>query len=608
MTFVIRRISTSAAGREIIRTSEVEGDVVAIGRDPGNDIVLTDLSIAPHHARLTRTGEDGVMVEALTDFPLRVDSARTQSRDIAVARGATIGVGDYRILVSAGETPGTIAIEVREAGEQTEDSDTLARRFSLAASAPGKRAMAWVSVLAVLAVFLAWPILSFYQQADARITDAQYRARATGTTPVAFTADQSWSPGPLSKAHHQLEGDCKACHVGAFVSLQDETCATCHRDAHDHARPDRLLAAMEKPLGFSKVKQDISTAFGRPPGRCVDCHNEHLGPEAMQPVGQAFCADCHGALKDKLPDTKLANAGDFSTQHPQLQPLVMTTPGARPRFTRMSMASRPQEDIGLVFPHDIHVSQTGAVARMQVSQGQGLPECADCHVPDRSGVRFKPVDMETSCQSCHSLAWDSVGGRVRNLPHGDVEGVAQTIRAFSGRGSGFVPGMRRRPGVPEGAGYGPAMFNSASAVRATFQPGGQCYGCHVIQRASNSVGFDVVPVRQPLRYLAHGWFDHSAHKDSACTDCHNAETSASAKDLMLPTLANCQSCHVGEGHPLKTLAGGRKQVESNCSMCHSYHQQVGQPPRDGPDFITRTATRTKSRDMGGRPLEVAWSR
>ena len=497
---------------------------------------------------------------------------------------------------------------MRETGDQSEDSDTLARRFSLANSAPGKRAMAWVSVLAVLAVFLVWPILSYHQQADARITDAQYRERATATTPIGLTADASWSPGPLSKAHHQLEGDCKACHVGAFVSVQDETCATCHKDAHDHAKPDRLLAAMDKPLGFQKVKQDISSAFGRPPGRCVDCHNEHLGPEAVQPVNQAFCADCHADLKSNLPDTKLTNAGDFSTSHPQLQPLVMTTPGAKPRFTRVSMASRPTEDIGLTFPHDIHVSKRGSVARMQMSLGQGLPECADCHVPDPSGVRFKPVNMETSCQSCHSLAWDSAGERVRNLPHGDVEGVAATIRAFSGRGGSFVPGMRRRPGVSEGTGYSPAMFNAGAAVRATFQPGGQCFGCHVIKPAANTVGFDVVPVRQPLRYLAHGWFDHTAHKDSGCTDCHSAETSSSAKDLMLPTLSNCQSCHVGEGHPLKTLTSGKKQVTSNCSMCHSYHQEVGQPPRDGPEQITRTAARGRRPMAGERPLAVAWSR
>lgn len=608
MTFVIRRISTSAAGREIIRTSEVAGDVVAIGRDPANDIVLTDLSIAPQHARLVRTTADLVRVEALTDFPLRVDGSRTQAADIAVARGGTVAMGDYRLLLSAGETPGTVAVEVREAGGEVEDRDALARRFSLAGSAPGKRAMAWVSVLAVLAVFLAWPILSFYQQADARITDAQYRERATATTPIGFTADRSWSPGPLSKAHHQLEGDCKACHVGAFVSVKDETCATCHKDAHDHAAPDRLMAAMEQPLGFRKVKQDIATAFGRPPGRCVDCHNEHLGEQAMQPVNQAFCADCHGDLKSRLPDTRLANAGDFSTSHPQLQPLVMTVPGAQPRFTRASLDRHPQEETGLTFPHDIHVSQTGSVARMQVSLGQGLPECADCHVPDRSGVRFKPVDMETSCQSCHSLAWDSVGGRVRNLPHGDVEGVAATIRAFSGRGGMFVPGMRRRPGMTDGAGYGRAMFNAASAVRATFQPGGQCYGCHLIRPAPTAIGFDVVPVRQPLRYLSEGWFDHAAHKDSDCADCHNAAASSSAKDLMLPGIANCRTCHVGEGHPLKVLASGKRQVASNCSMCHSYHQGQGEPPRDGPDRITRTAALPRRAMAGDRPLELAWTR
>lgn len=610
MTFVIRRISTSAAGREIVRTSEVEGDVVAIGRDPGNDIVLTDLSIAPSHAQLMRTGADSVEVEALTDFPLRVDGRRTRRGAITLTRGGSVGLGDYQISVAAGETPGTISVEVREAGADAEDSDALARRFSLAGSAPGKRAMAWISVLAVLAVFLAWPILSFYQRADARITDPQFQQRAApGTQPVSLTADQSWSPGPLSAAHHQLEGECKACHVGAFVSVQDSTCAACHTDAHDHAKPDRMLAAMEQPLGFKKVKQDISTAFGRPPGRCVDCHNEHLGEQVSQPVNQAFCADCHADLKAKLPDTRLANAGDFTTQHPQLQPLVMTTPGAKPRFTRASLDSHPQEDIGLTFPHDIHVSATGSVARMQVSQGKGLPECADCHVADRTGVRFQPVDMETSCQSCHSLAWDNVGGRVRDLPHGDVEGVARTIRAFSGRGGMFVPGMRRRPGIADGTGYGPAMFNAGAAVRATFQPGGQCYGCHVITPAANSAGFDVVPVRQPLRYLAEGWFDHRAHKDSACVDCHSADTSSSAKDLMLPDLANCRTCHVGEGHPLKALAGGRKQVASNCSMCHSFHPTPSKAPRDGPDRITRIAAARPARSAAGDPpLALAWNR
>ena len=286
----------------------------------------------------------------------------------------------------------------------------------------------------------------------------------------------------------------------------------------------------------------------------------------------------------------------------------MTAPGARPRFTRASLDSRPQEETGLVFPHDIHVSQTSSVARMQVSQGKGLPECADCHVPDRSGERFRPVDMETSCQSCHSLAWDRVGGRVRNLPHGDVEGVAATIRAFSGRGGMFVPGMRRRPGMADGAGYGRAMFNAGAAVRATFQPGGQCYGCHQVRPAPTPVGFDVVPVRQPLRYLSEGWFDHKAHKDSQCVDCHRAETSSSAKDVMLPDLANCRTCHVGEGHPLKTLASGKRQVSSNCSMCHSYHQGQGEPPRDGPDRITRTAAVTTRPPAGERPLQLAWTR
>src|SRR3546814_14947050 len=57
MTFLLRQISRSAEGREIVRSSRVEGDRLTIGRGPECDIHLTDLAVALHHAAVERTGD-----------------------------------------------------------------------------------------------------------------------------------------------------------------------------------------------------------------------------------------------------------------------------------------------------------------------------------------------------------------------------------------------------------------------------------------------------------------------------------------------------------------------------------------------------------------------
>jgi hypothetical protein len=72
-----------------------------------------------------------------------------------------------------------------------------------------------------------------------------------------------------------------------------------------------------------------------------------------------------------------------------------------------------------------------------------------------------------------------------------------------------------------------------------------------------------------MRYLLHGWFDHNAHKTETCQTCHKAEGSNVATDLLIPDLASCRNCHVGEnGAHLKPV---EKPVKSGCAMCHDYH-------------------------------------
>jgi predicted CXXCH cytochrome family protein len=95
---------------------------------------------------------------------------------------------------------------------------------------------------------------------------------------------------------------------------------------------------------------------------------------------------------------------------------------------------------------------------------------------------------------------------------------------------------------------------------------GLCGQCHVPAAGPGSL--EVMPVTQPARYMIHGWFDHEDHKQETCTSCHAADTSRSARDLLLPTIGQCRECHQGE-------SARTAEVPSSCAMCHSYHPRGG---------------------------------
>jgi predicted CXXCH cytochrome family protein len=79
-----------------------------------------------------------------------------------------------------------------------------------------------------------------------------------------------------------------------------------------------------------------------------------------------------------------------------------------------------------------------------------------------------------------------------------------------------------------------------------------------------------MPVRQQSRFFQHGWFDHEAHKQEKCTSCHEAESSKQSSDLLLPGIAQCRTCHLGE-------SAAKAEVPSSCAMCHTYHPREGAP-------------------------------
>lgn len=581
MAFQIKTISFTSKKTEIVRSKQVAGSTLAIGRDSKSDIALDDLAVELHHARIDQQDDGRLLVTAESSLGFGFEGRNTQSTTIDPNGGGELEIGTY-LLGIAQEGDGAPTITVRKAEEKEAARADKVAGFSLGGVLPGKRAMAWVALGAILLAFLAVPIFSHL---------TRDRVKPDYDKDGAVLMDASWSTGSLSMAHQGLEDNCEACHVDAFVSVKDETCMACHGEIskridtviEDHAKPARMEPA-RGPLSWGDQFQwDVAHAFGKEgPGVCSDCHTEHEGKTEMLPTPQQFCADCHGSLDTRLTDTALGNAADFGEAHPQFKAVLFTEAGQE-KPVRMSLADNPREYSGLRFPHDMHLDPLGGVARMggnigmKKGYGEAL-ECKDCHTPTKDGYSFLPVEMEDNCEACHSLVYDKVGNSFRTLDHGDVGKMRAQLASMNRAPRAPIVSGRRRPGQYATGGIYYQNFGrpaqSLVAINRALSKDGVCGECHYPTTINGRA--DVIPVQFSERYFVNGWFDHKEHEEEECSTCHKAETSDSATDLLMPGIKICRDCHLGED-------AQQAEVPSSCAMCHAYHPREGGMPADHPD-------------------------
>ena len=301
----------------------------------------------------------------------------------------------------------------------------------------------------------------------------------------------------------------------------------------------------------------------------------------MAATPQQFCADCHDGLDTRLTDSKLANAADFGTNHPQLQAVYYPQMGSK-KTARVSLDAKPVEQSGLRFPHEMHLDPRGGVARMAGNIGAKMGYgsklvCADCHTLTADKSSFLPVDMEEDCEACHSLVYDKVGSTFRTLRHGDVAQMRADLAAMDRAPRRPIVSDRRRPGE---FGVGGAYYQEFGPPRPTLvginqalSRDGVCGECHY--PTSRAGRMDVMPVNLQETYLVNSWFNHKAHEEEKCSTCHKADTSERSSDLLLPGIAVCRDCHLGE-------KARKAEVPSSCAMCHSYHPKKGPMPKDHP--------------------------
>ncbi len=569
MAFLIRTIDFTAAGREIIRDRVVDQASLTIGRAAECDIHLPDLAIEQRHVRIDLAGDGTLSVAALGTLGFALDGRAVTQGSVDPRTGGEIALGAARLAI-AREDDGKTSITIRQIVADEGKGDAL-RGFALASVLPSKRAMSWVLAGAILLLLLLVPVASHLLRTPAK-------PDPTGKTAGTVLMDSAWTSGELSLKHHTLENNCESCHVNAFESVQDETCVSCHKDTGNHAPMGRLAKGSPALSPGDALQWKIAEGFGKEgPLGCVSCHSEHEGPVRQPAGGEAFCSDCHKTLDTRLTDTALANAHDFGKAHPQFRPIYFASFGAA-KPVRAAPGGKPVERSGLKFPHDVHMNARGGAARMAISLPQyGNPlECKDCHslTPDRIG--FKEVKMEDACEGCHSLvSGRTAGGGFSKLRHGDVKDLAEDLARISTGPRSPVGPARQRPGQL-GSAATPYRADFGRPVRAyiglsnALSVGGVCTECHLPTTGPTGQA-DLMPVNLPDRFLSSGYFNHEAHKKEKCTDCHAADTSRVASDLLIPDLKSCRDCHLGAA-AVKT----KKIVPSDCAMCHAYHLPAGQ--------------------------------
>jgi hypothetical protein len=570
MTFLIRTIDFTAAGREIIRDRVVDQTSLTIGRAAENDIHLPDLAVEQRHVRIDLAPDGNLAVTALGTLGFGLDGRVVSVGAIDPLTGGEIALGAARLAVAReGEA---ILVTIRQVAADEGAGDAL-RGFALASVLPNKRAMSWVLAATILVLLLMVPVAS-------HLLRTPVKNDPKGETPGQVMLDAAWTTGALSLKHHSLEDNCESCHVNAFESVTDTTCLSCHADTGDHAAMPRLAKGSPPLSPGDAIQWRIGTALGKEgPLGCVSCHSEHEGPVRTAAGGEAFCSDCHDKLDTRLTDTKLANAHDFGKAHPQFRPAYFASFGAA-QPVRAAPGAKPVERSGLKFPHDVHMDARGGAARMAVSLSQyGQPlECKDCHSLQADKIGFKEVKMEDSCEGCHSLvSGRTAGGGFSKLRHGDVKDLAEDLARLSSGPRAPVAPRRVRPG--QGGTY---RANFGRPVRAyiglsnALSAGGVCTECHLPTRGPTGQA-DLMPVNLPDRFLTSGFFSHEAHKKEECTDCHAADTSKAASDLLIPDLKSCRDCHFGA-----TAVKTKTIVPSDCAMCHAYHLPAGQWQPKGP--------------------------
>ncbi len=526
MKFLIRFITSNAAGGVEQHDRLVDGPIVTIGRATDQVLHLKDRRARLQHAQIER--QDGafhITSSALAGVTVNGKSqrdARLNVRDVI-----EVGANIIRIIDAPANVDFAISFELsKDATDEHLASEWSTPAIGIAGWS--KRKLSWSLVAAVLLFGFVLPWLAMQNFLTA---------------------------GPVHSAHSSISDDCGACHIDLLQRVPDSGCVECHTVSRHSTQLENAV------LGDS---------------RCATCHLEHNEPPQLVNQHQALCADCHAKLPAGI---DLQRASDFLDDHPDFKvslkrPVELDDGSLDWQIEHLDLAAaRNEERSNLKFNHKVHLATDG----IMTPDGNRVVDCSECHVPEPGGARMLPVSMDEHCADCHTLAFDP-DDPSRTVPHGDPEAVMQAlIEYYSARLLGDDPDAVdrrvRRPGqrltrtdrdkvAAEARGQALAVAEDLFERRA-------CVNCHEVTKTGGEFPWHVQAVQLTEHFFPHTIFSHAAHDTevTSCDSCHNATDSESAADLLIPDIDKCRTCH-GSGERRRNSAS---QLPSTCVMCHGFH-------------------------------------
>jgi len=538
--FLILTRTPRGGGRTTQTKKTVTTEWVRVGRNASCEIHLPDPRIALEQGMIVnRNGPVYIEGEAGSQ-----DITHKSVRGVRLKPGAPVDIGPYRLegLAAPEGYDAAVSVELARPIEAVPDLKSRAARMTLASLGLTKRSIAWAGGIVILVVFLVVPA--------GRVLDMPWRA----TLGASGIGDRMWNPGPVTLAHQPIGNQCAACHQVAFQHVKDRACLECHGKIGHH-------------VGASMVGLFDGA-------RCASCHTEHKGAKTTHRDDDTFCVACHRDIRARVQGTHVMDVADFATAHAPFRLSIAT--GEEVKRVRQDAGPAVTENSSLAFAHAAHLDPAGVKSP---DQGRVRLECGSCHAPDASKRMFEPISMEKNCRQCHRLEIEPAVS-AREVPHGKPADAAAMIEEFyatlalRGVRDSFqkafgVPGegLLRRVGEPSRdqreSALGLATRKSQQVATELFEVR-VCKTCHQVTR-TRPMQWQVAPVRTLNRWMPKAHFDHKAHAQSKCADCHDVARSKSSSDVAMPRIESCRECH-GGSRP----EGGK--VTSNCLLCHGFHE------------------------------------
>ncbi|MDP1526230.1 MAG: cytochrome c3 family protein [Rhodocyclaceae bacterium] len=530
-------VTRSQSGSQTRNEIRIEGEPIELGRGSSCQIHLPDHRVSLSHARIKRTADGKLHIEATHDALISINGFMEHSTELVP--GMQIGIGPYLLTIEASDADTDLVLSVDT--HETHDEHSVGIQntgLTLSVLNINKRRLGFGLATFILMALFTLPLLS-------RVFPAFENWQAK----LPFAVSELLSPGPLSAGHEMFGAKCSSCHQNAFQAVADSICTDCHKNVATHLAADHPFHGA------------LTGA------RCADCHPAHQGKADATKEGSTDCLNCH-----KQTDKGVAEVKDFAAGHPSFHLLI---PSGRDNVrVEQDAKEMPPEKSGIKFSHQLHLDKKG----ISTPNGDTVMVCRDCHQLEDSGIHFAPMEMEMTCQQsrCHKIRHtEPVYGLV---PHGSEREVMNFLRNFYAKYLADTPQeiLMRCGSTVSATGnivqraWGCADLLARQHAAATlFRETGENLECALCHEISQTVRvedpWNVTPVRRKHDWQPKAVFNHAKHATSDCTVCHDKADSKISEDVSFPNIEKCRECHAG-------TAGSPRQIASSCKTCHRFHR------------------------------------